>query len=365
METTNTYTIEDAKQFLTDYAAPKRDFYWRDAPPDPDNWAFTLSKHSGSGLLSESNYDVAIDRLTEVDPDQENWIDGGFGHWAVGSLDQILVRVLDDQNTITAAGLCIMKIAEDLERYSILDENHYSHLEVEAAYQNWDNAVKSYVRQLDTDVKTDIKDIIDRAYTYMVDNDLTDWECDNSDDQGAYPPDDLVKQCVDAVTPELWDMETVAKMVGTADIHAENIDGTLWLYTNTWAITTDHPWFPMIRQYTGAPYDLPNGVSVRKSYDDAWELSDNTRLSKCTPYTQWGDQKLVKQHISIQVDGDPVFYGPEFAVVLDAKFLPLFEHAKRVKAYTGTLYADYTLCMLRQITDTETVKVLNFLKTME
>lgn len=125
-----------------------------DRPGDMGVWDDRLySTHGGTiswaersdAILSESNYLMALDRVLADSglPEGEDVIDGSFGHWAVGSLRQICVRVYvwDEENEApsdeyTQAFLSMYSIGKALKEYPVLDESDFSERENEA----WDTA---------------------------------------------------------------------------------------------------------------------------------------------------------------------------------------------------------------------------------
>ena len=75
-----------------------------------------------SEALEESNFAVALTRLGD-ESDTVRVVRAG--HWAVGWVETILVHESDTKGLAE-----LQHIADDLESYPILDEEHYSNLEV-------------------------------------------------------------------------------------------------------------------------------------------------------------------------------------------------------------------------------------------
>jgi len=131
------------------------DFGWFGDEDMFETWGLTMSNAINSDdLINESNFDVACMRLEQnFGTAQEQYGPNieiiGIKHWAVGSLDQIAVRVvkedsdychhIDDRDfkdvdlitekDLTQEFLEIVDMMEDIEVYPLLDEDHHSELE--------------------------------------------------------------------------------------------------------------------------------------------------------------------------------------------------------------------------------------------
>jgi len=91
--------------------------------------------HRDSDPLSESNYAVALQRLiaeAKIDPWDVRYLSypdfdadapiaiAGFGHWAVGWVDELMVRA--DRPDLLA--VC-QEMLNDIDDYPVLDEDHF------------------------------------------------------------------------------------------------------------------------------------------------------------------------------------------------------------------------------------------------
>lgn len=106
----------------------------------PDGDYCVLSRNRDSAVLDESNWAVACKTLGaeahdsgEMDdrPAVYHW---RAGHWACGWVEYLMVRADAPQETIDAA----QEIVDSLEGYPVLDDDHYSNAEYEAAAAWWD-----------------------------------------------------------------------------------------------------------------------------------------------------------------------------------------------------------------------------------
>lgn len=99
---------------------------------DKSTWIVApCGRHRESDLVAESNHDVAIARLAAIDPDENDHAVVRSGHFAVGWIDEIIVR------PGSACAVEADAIRESLEGYPILSDDHHSMLELEASDQSW------------------------------------------------------------------------------------------------------------------------------------------------------------------------------------------------------------------------------------
>jgi hypothetical protein len=103
---------------------------------DADDWCIVYTHHRDSDLLDQSNADFIrriMSRFTEGDdPDV---VFESHGHWAVGHVNGISIRVNRD-GEITEAFCRWHELAERLAAYPVLDEQDYSNREYEATLEN-------------------------------------------------------------------------------------------------------------------------------------------------------------------------------------------------------------------------------------
>jgi hypothetical protein len=109
------------------------DFGWYGDEDLGVTWAFCFSKNRDSGLLEESNFDT-VKRIFNDEGFEEgqDWSDVRCNHWAVGWVDYILVRMLDDEGRYTPIAVVALDIRDKLMDYPLLDEEDHSRREFEA-----------------------------------------------------------------------------------------------------------------------------------------------------------------------------------------------------------------------------------------
>lgn len=94
--------------------------------PDQDLFVL-LGRNRDSDLLSESNWDCAIERLGE-----ENIEIVRFGHWACGWIEYLCIR--GDNAQFDEA----QEIESELDAYPVLDEDDYSTRQYDEANRVWE-----------------------------------------------------------------------------------------------------------------------------------------------------------------------------------------------------------------------------------
>lgn len=102
-------------------------------------WGITgFYKTPSSDVLERSNFEVIYQDLINRFPgdiDIET-----YSHWAFGSIDQLICKVLKketsiDDDNITDVFDAVIEWHEKLESYCVADEEHYSNLESEEDYE--------------------------------------------------------------------------------------------------------------------------------------------------------------------------------------------------------------------------------------
>lgn len=94
---------------------------------DRPDWWIVHSVHRDSDSLERSNHAVMLERLSEAYPDHVEV--ERFSHCLVGWMDHMIVSGF-------GALRMAARMAQDIERYPILDETHYSELE-DSDFWSW------------------------------------------------------------------------------------------------------------------------------------------------------------------------------------------------------------------------------------
>lgn len=116
--------------------------YW--GPEDTFvTWGFCgVDKHRDSEALQRSNFKVISTDLMEKYPD--DFRIETYRHWAVGSIDRLLCRVLKNKedgvviDNITDAFKSAMLWQDKLQKYPVADEDDY--MELEALESDYDES---------------------------------------------------------------------------------------------------------------------------------------------------------------------------------------------------------------------------------
>lgn len=86
-------------------------------------WAFTVSKNRDSDLKENSNFNVIRSDLVEKYPDDVEVVRAG--HFLVSWVDQLAVRMLNNNGKVTLAGILILNWLDYLEEHPLADEDDY------------------------------------------------------------------------------------------------------------------------------------------------------------------------------------------------------------------------------------------------
>jgi hypothetical protein len=110
----------------------------------------------GDDLVAESNYHAARARLEAVARDGEDDVeDTSASHWLFGSVQELFVRVRDDDGQYTPAFHEAFSICCALLDYPILDDTDHSEREWDRFVQLLDEAIGDNIRQHDDDLEDD------------------------------------------------------------------------------------------------------------------------------------------------------------------------------------------------------------------
>jgi hypothetical protein len=177
--------VELAAQELAGNHEKFDSFVWWEHPEDAHNWCVVYSHHRDSGLLDQSNAAAIEKALEAFDGDV---VAQRHSHWAVGWMEGYVIRVFDENGNVTAAFRRYCELRAKLSDYPILDETDYSQREYDATVENIREAGRRFVSDEAPD------DWAAEAFSWF-------WECnqhavENRDDQGGYPTDDEMKECL-------------------------------------------------------------------------------------------------------------------------------------------------------------------------
>lgn len=178
-ETADPKYQEEAEQSVKETAG-LRDFGYSGDLPLGKTWGFTFGRSRDSTLLEESNFEVVEKDLKERFPEDVETVHSS--HWAVGWVDELAVRMLDDKGKVTPAGAAALEWKDGLSDYPVADDADYSKREYEATIQN----IMSEGR-IDEEMASDV-------FGWLWDNNQRAVE--NSDDTGGYPTSEQIEEAL-------------------------------------------------------------------------------------------------------------------------------------------------------------------------
>jgi hypothetical protein len=153
-------------------------------------WAFTFSVHRDSDQLERSNWEVISSDLMKKHPNTVEITH--CGHWAVGWIDHLTVKMVDKNGRITRAGLDVLDWYEKLTDYPLADEQHYSDLQWEEGY---DGALRSIRYDHPKNMIDELPDNwIGLVYEWIHEHDNTLYEA-VYDNEGWLPEDTIKAAC--------------------------------------------------------------------------------------------------------------------------------------------------------------------------
>lgn len=101
--------------------------------PERQDWlVLPVSQTRDSGSLTCSNFDTAVNRLSEIDPKGADHEVYRFGHWGPGWFEIILAR------PETVAAEYGDEIEQALANYPVLDESDLGERELKEACEAWE-----------------------------------------------------------------------------------------------------------------------------------------------------------------------------------------------------------------------------------
>jgi len=152
-------------------------------------WATVVGRTRDSGLMEISNFESIYKDLETQFPDDVEI--HRFGHWGVGWIEEVMVRVYDDVGNITPAFEAAVEWRERLEDYPVADEDDYSMREYEATIENIETEGRNLVRDGAPEGWAS------EVYSWLGDNNESAVE--NVDDQGGFPSEEEIAQALDAL----------------------------------------------------------------------------------------------------------------------------------------------------------------------
>ena len=155
-------------------------------------WAFTFSVHRDSDRLSRSNWEVISEDMLKKHPATVEITH--CGHWAVGWIDHLTVKMIDKNGRITRAGIDVLDWLERLDGYPVADEDHFSRLEFD---ENYDNALESirsetYRSDLVDDLPDNWKGLV---YEWIHDNNMPALEDSEQGNEGWLDSEAINEAC--------------------------------------------------------------------------------------------------------------------------------------------------------------------------
>jgi len=157
-----------------------------------ETWALgPVLRTRDSGILDNANADAIVSYL-EKDPTlADDWEVISCNHWAVGWVEHLSFRVIDEDGSPSRVFRVIKEIYNALSEYPVVDDELFSEREHEAALKNIADDGQRWVRENAPE-----------EWPYMVWSWLWDHEqseCENRGGNGAAPSDAAIKRALRAL----------------------------------------------------------------------------------------------------------------------------------------------------------------------
>lgn len=126
-------------------------------------WGFTgIDKNDASDLLEKSNFEVISKKLMEEYPN--DFRIETYKHWAVNSVDRLVCRILKEPGeiatlNITNAFRAAMDWHNELDDYSVADEEHYLKMEFDYAIELIKDMDSNLLKLINTESESWAEDI--------------------------------------------------------------------------------------------------------------------------------------------------------------------------------------------------------------
>ena len=160
---------ENIVKFAKDALAKPEDFGYWGSEDMFKTWGFTaIDKTRDSDILELSNFEVITNDLISRFPDEFRI--ETYKHWACGSVDRLICKILNSDNDITEDSItqsfkAAMLWKDKLDEYSIADEGHYLEME----HLNCVDSIKNASSDLLFMIDCEIENYAERIYADIVD----------------------------------------------------------------------------------------------------------------------------------------------------------------------------------------------------
>ena len=154
------------------------DFFYTGDLPLGKTWGMTFSRSRDSDLVEVSNFE-SIQKDLEERFGNDVTVER-FNHWAVGWVDRVMVRMLEDNGNVTPAGIAVLEWRKQLDDYPVADEEDLSRREYEATIENIQDAASVDEEEAG------------RIYDWL--SEYEDMELQPQDGGGAWPSDESLHQ---------------------------------------------------------------------------------------------------------------------------------------------------------------------------
>lgn len=184
----NTKAVEITKEDIRKALERPSDFgYFGGRKEMFKTWSLgPIIQHRDSDILSQSNTAV-LQKMLESECDSEEWEILSCNHWAVGWVEHISFKVINEDGKPTTTFIKLMEFFKKLEDYPVADEMDYSNREYEAKLESI-----RYNFPSDLEVIGELpEDWESEVFSWLWDNDQK-----ALDDNDGYIPEDAIREAL-------------------------------------------------------------------------------------------------------------------------------------------------------------------------
>ena len=159
------------------------------AHDDPEHWAIGPIIETRDSSLIEKTNARALEAALRARPEfEDEWEVHRFGHWAVGWVHHLSLRVLDDAGAPTPVLRFLVEWERKLDGYPVADEEALCEAEYEAAIESIEQSGRRVLRDGAPE------DWASEVYRWLGDHEPG--QLDDHDGQGPSPSDESVERAL-------------------------------------------------------------------------------------------------------------------------------------------------------------------------
>jgi len=195
-------TEEQISEWKREALSRPGDFgYFGDREGMFETWTLGPTIETRDSDIREKSNAQAIKAMLKSDPSlEEDWEITGCKHWAVGWVDHLSFRVLDDEGELTRIARVVKGVFDTLSEYPVLDDSLHFEMLHDATMDN----IRNHYHRGTGGLKEDVpEDWANKMYSWWSEREEYSAIDDEGYDQGGSPSDEQFEECARALG--FWD----------------------------------------------------------------------------------------------------------------------------------------------------------------